>query len=245
MARRPGEGCERMRSGGVARTWTPYSLFGIVFPRISLGLGLALGWTGQLPAQNPEVHQIRMKASHIEILVYKAGFFSGLGDNHQIALTRFSGFAELSKTRPWRAEVTAEAGSLEVLDPSASASQRQEVQATMLGPKQLDVSRFPLITLRSLSFAPTAQEAVWRLKADLTLHGVTRPVEFTLACHQAGDDLQVQGKKLLRLRDFGIEPISRALGAVRVKNEFEITYDVDLEFQGSSRRPGCASDALR
>ena len=237
--------CERMKLRGVVRLWTPHSLAAIVVSRISLALWLAIVWSGQLQAQGPEVYPINMKASHIEIHVFKAGFLSGFGDNHQIALTHFSGFAELSKVQPWRAEVTAEAGSLKVLDPSASASQRREVQDTMLGPRQLDVSRFPLITLRSLTFAPTGQEAVWRLKANLTLHGVTRPVEFSLACHQTGDDLRVQGKKMLRLRDFGIEPISRGLGAVRVKNEFEITYDVDLDFKASGQRVGCSVGALR
>jgi len=234
-----------MKLRGVVRLWTPHSLAAIVVSRFSLALWLAAGCSGQLLAQGPGVYPINMKASQIAIHVYKSGFLSGLGDNHQIALTHFSGFAELSKTQPWQAQVTAEAGSLKVLDPWASASQRREVQDTMLGPRQLDVSHFPLITLRSLTFAPTGKDTIWRLKANLTLHGVTRPVEFSLACRQTGDSLRVQGKKMLRLRDFGIEPISRALGAVRVKNEFEITYDVDLQFKGSSQRLGCSVGALR
>jgi polyisoprenoid-binding protein YceI len=238
-------GCERMKLRDGVRPWTLQSLVAIAVPRLSFALWLAVGPSAHLLAQDPGVYPINMKASHIEILVYKAGFLSGLGDNHQIALTHFSGFAELSQTQPWQAQVTAEAGSLKVVDPRASPSQRKEVQDTMLGPRQLDVSHFPLITLRSLVFTPTGQDTIWRLKANLTLHGVTRPVEFSLACHQAGDDLRVQGKKMLRLRDFGIEPYSRALGAVRVKNEFEITYDVDLEFKGQSQRLGCSVGVLR
>jgi polyisoprenoid-binding protein YceI len=201
------------------------------FLRLFLVLGLAAGCSGPLRAQVPGVYEINMKTSHIQIHLYKAGFLSGLGDTHLIALTQFSGFAEFAKAQPWKAQVTAEASSLRVLDPRASASQRQEVQATMLGPRQLDVSRFPMITLRSLTFTPTGQDTVWRLKANLTVHGITRPVEFSLAWHEDGDNLRVQGKKMLSLREFGIEPISRAMGAVRVKNEFEITYDVDLEFK--------------
>jgi polyisoprenoid-binding protein YceI len=232
-----------MKLRGVIKSRTPYLLATGVVPWCLSALCLTAGWSGQLLAQGPEVYQIDTKASHIEIHVFKAGFLSSLGDNHQIALTKFSGFAELSKTQPWQAQVTAEAGSLKVEDPSASPSRRKEIQETMLGPRQLDVRRFPLITLRSLSFAPTAQEAVWRLKANLTLHGVTSPVEFSLACHMAGDHLRIQGKKMLRLRDFGIEPISRGLGAVRVKNEFEITYDVGLEFKGSGQSLGCSAGA--
>jgi hypothetical protein len=34
------------------------------------------------------------------------------------------------------------------------------------------------------------------------------------------------------LRDFGIEPISKGLGTVKVKNEFEVVYDIHLHREG-------------
>jgi polyisoprenoid-binding protein YceI len=224
-------GFERMNLCRIFRRATHSSPAAVSICRLFLLLGLAVGYSGQLLAQAPRLYQINMPPSHIEIHLYKAGFFGGLGDNHLISLTHFSGFANLSNAQPWQAQVNAEAGSLKVIDPWASASDREEVQDTMLGPKQLDVSHFPSIALRSLTFEPTGQDTTWRLKADLTLHGVTRPVDFSLICHQTGDDLRVQGKKMLRLRDFNIEPYSRAFGAVRVKNEFDVTFDVVLQLK--------------
>ncbi len=182
-----------------------------------------------LLAQVPGIYRVDTKASQIEIHLFKGGFLSSLGDNHLIALTRFSGTADLSRTAPWKAEVTAAADSLKVIDPWGNPSERKEVEDTMLGPQQLDASHFPEIDLRSLSFNPTAQDTAWHLIADVKLHGVTRKANFSLDCHQIGDKLEIRGKKMFKLTDFNIQPYSRAFGAVKVKNVFEVTYDIVLD----------------
>ncbi|HUX09431.1 MAG TPA: YceI family protein, partial [Terriglobia bacterium] len=76
---------------------------------------------------------------------------------------------------------------------------------------------------------PTGQDATWHLVADVKLHGVTRKVEFSLDCHQIGGKLQIRGKKMFKLTDFNIQPFSTALGAVKVKNDFEVTYNIILD----------------
>lgn len=190
---------------------------------------LAMMWAADLPAQIPGSYQVDTAASHIEIHLFRGGFLSMLGDNHLIALEGFSGTAQLLDGKPWWVHMLAEAKSLMVLDPWGSASERREVTDTMQGPSQLDVKRYPLIKLQSSSIVAGQQESDWRLLAELTLHGVTRRVEFLLDCQQNGDRLRVRGKKDFRLRDFNIQPFSMALGAVKVKNEFEVTYDITLE----------------
>jgi len=186
-------------------------------------------WPPRISAQNPGSYRVDSKASRVEIHLFKGGFLSMLGDNHVIALTSFSGTAQLSDDKPWWVRMLGDAASLTVLDPGASASDRQEVADTMLGPSQLDVKHYPAIKLLSSSILPGQQSSNWRLLAEVTLHGVTRQVEFPLDFQETGDRLRVRGKKDLRLRDFNIQPISKALGAFRVKNEFEITYDITLE----------------
>ena len=99
----------------------------------------------------------------------------------------------------------------------------------MLGPTQLDVNHFPSIKLRSVSFDPTNQDTAWHLVAEVELHGVTRKVKFSLDCQQVGDKLQIRGKKMFKLTDFDVKPFSTAFGAVRIKNDFEVTYNVVLE----------------
>jgi len=174
-------------------------------------------------------YEMDAKASRVEIHIFRTGALSGLGDNHQIRLTRFSGTASGAGGEPWQVQVVGEAASLLVLDPNLSDSARREVQETMLGASQLDVSRYPRIEIKSRSVAPGEAAGSLLLKADLTLHGVTRAVEFPLAWSQGERRLSIQGKKQLYLRDFGIQPIRKFFGTLQVRNDFEVVYDLQLD----------------
>lgn len=191
---------------------------------VALGLALA----GVCQAQTLGRYEIDSQASRVEIHVFRAGLLSALGDNHRVLLTHFSGWARGAKGKPWEVQVRGEPGSLEVTDPGAPASTRQQVQHTMLGPIQLDVTRYPAIELRSRSLLPGGTDKSWRMLADLTLHGVTRQIEFPLAWEQSEGRLRVSGKQKLQLRDFNIEPIRVAGGTIKVRNDFELVYDITL-----------------
>jgi polyisoprenoid-binding protein YceI len=172
---------------------------------------------------------VNTKESRIEIHLFKGGFLGALGDNHLITLTHFSGTANLSQADGWEADFSGDATSLKVIDPWGNPSERKEVEDTMLGPTQLDVNNFPSIRLRSVSFDPTDQDTAWSLLAEVELHGVARKVQFSLDCHQIGDKLQIRGRKMFKLTDFNIQPFSTAFGAVKVKNDFLVTYNIVLE----------------
>lgn len=197
-----------------------------VYSVVIFALGIA--HAGQASAQTPGHYRIDPKASRIEIHVFRGGFFSALGDNHLIALTRYSGMADKSEGKSWNVDVTGESASLEVKDPNTSSGTRQEVQETMLGATQLDVTRYPKIEVRSVSLLPGANGNSWRMLADVTLHGVTRRVEFPFTWTQDGNTLRVRGEKKLLLRDFKIEPIRKAMGTVQVRDDFSLSYDIVL-----------------
>jgi polyisoprenoid-binding protein YceI len=180
-------------------------------------------------AQAVGVYEIDAKASRVEIHVFRAGTLSGLGDDHEIQLTRFSGRVSRTEGESWQVHVVGEAGSLVVLDRNLSDSARREVQETMLGASQLDVSRYPRIEIKSRSVAPGGAAGSLLLEADLTLHGVTRAVAFPLAWSQSERRLSVKGRKQLFLRDFGIQPIRKFFGTIQVRNDFEIVYDIKLD----------------
>ena len=63
------------------------------------------------------------------------------------------------------------------------------------------------------------------MKGDLTLHGVTRPIEFD-AKTTNGKDLK--GKVTLSQKDYGIKPYKALFGTLKVKNEVEIIFDLSL-----------------
>jgi polyisoprenoid-binding protein YceI len=194
-----------------------------------LMLALFLGCPKTLSAQVSGSYRVNTKESRIEIHLFKAGFLGALGEDHLISLTHFSGTANLTQTDGWNADLAGDAVSLKVIDPWGNPSERKEVEDTMLGPTQLDVNHFPSIKLRSVSFDPAGQDTAWHLLAEVELHGVTRKVRFSLDCKQIGDRLQIRGKKMFKLTDFNIQPYSTAFGAVKVKNDFEVTYNVVLD----------------
>lgn len=197
--------------------------------QLFLLLALLIGGPETLSAQVSGAYRLNPTESKIEIHLYKGGFLGTFGDNHLIDLTRFTGNANFSKTGGWTAELTGDAASLKVIDPWGNPTERQEVQDTMLGPQQIDASHFPSIELHSVSFDPVDHDTVWNLVANVKLHGVTRKVQFSLNCHENGNKLQIQGKRMFKLTDFNIQPYSAALGTVKVKNDFLVTYDVILD----------------
>ncbi len=200
------------------------------FPWLIAAIGLAVlsaGGSNAL-AQANGLYEIDLKSSRVEIRVFKAGALSGMGDNHTIELKRFSGTASRAPGDPWQVQVIGEAASLTVLDPKLSASARQEVQETMLGASQLDVTRFPEIVIKSRAVTSGGASGQLLLQADLTLHGVSRPVEFPINWTEDAQGLRAQGKVKILLRDFGIQPIRKFFGTIQVRNDFDVVYDIRL-----------------
>lgn len=167
-------------------------------------------------------HKIDVKQSSFRISVFKSGFFSAFGHNHEIQAPVAEGAVELSSTPAVSLRV--DAGSLRVLDPEASSSTRADIQKTMLGPDVLDIQRFPGITFHSTAVESAGSDH-WRVRGDLTLHGQTKPLTLDVALQ----DGHYRGAVTLKQRDFGIAPVSVAGGTVKVKNEIKIEFDIVLE----------------
>jgi polyisoprenoid-binding protein YceI len=111
--------------------------------------------------------------------------------------------------------------SLVVLDPKLSAGKRAEVQTRMLGPEVLDSKRYPDITFASTAIAPAGAD-VWTVTGRLTIHGETRSGTFRVT-RQNG---RYRGIVTLKQTDFGIQPIRIMAGAVKVKDELKVEFDI-------------------
>jgi YceI-like domain len=230
----PGSYSKQLRATRILlqrKVYPPVATFVVQSTPLPLFLVLVLFFAGskQLTAQVSGLYRVDAQQSRIEIHLFKGGFLSTFGDNHLISMTHFSGTADLSRADSWKADLSADATSLKVIDPWGSPSERKEVEDTMLGPQQIDARRFPTIELHSLSFDPIDHDTIWHLVANVKLHGVTRKASFSLDCRQIGDKLQIRGKKMFKLTDFDIQPFSTAFGAVKVKNDFEVTYNIVLD----------------
>jgi polyisoprenoid-binding protein YceI len=162
--------------------------------------------------------QIDSQKSLLTIRVYKTGLFSAFAHNHEIhgPIQRGS-FDEQKRT----VEFVVDAKQLRVVDREGSASDRIQVQANMQGPKVLDIGKFPEIEFRSTG-VDSAGAGKWIVHGDLTLHGQTHPVKVEVQ----GERGHYTGSATLKQTDFGITPITIAGGAVKVKDEVRVEFEV-------------------
>jgi polyisoprenoid-binding protein YceI len=186
-----------------------------------MGLLLAassLLWSGPV---NSGQHAIDPHTSVMTVKVYKAGVLSALGHDHEIVAPIAGGKVD---TNAQSVELNIDAGALRVRDPKASEADRDEIQKTMLGPEVLDVQRNARIVFRSTA-VQSAGPGSWTLQGNLTLHGQTRPVTVSVSERQG----HYVGHSLLKQTDFGIKPVRKAGGTVRVKDEIRIEFDIQLD----------------
>ena len=127
----------------------------------------------------------------------------------------------ISDDSPLKVDLTVRSADLRVLDPDLSANKRAEVQARMISAEVLDVMKFPEIAFTSTSVEPAGADR-WTITGRLTIHGQTRTITFAVSRANG----RYRGDVLIKQRDFGIEPIRIAAGAVKVKDELKVEFDI-------------------
>jgi polyisoprenoid-binding protein YceI len=167
----------------------------------------------------PAMREMDVARSTLTVRVFKAGLLSALGHNHQIRAPIARGSFDESAEMP-SVDLVVEAQQLRALDPELSEKDRAEVQQTMLGPTVLDSGRFPEIRFRSLA-VEKAGAGKWRVRGELTLHGVTRPV----VAEVNGESGHYRGSAVVRQTDFGIQPVRAAGGTIKVKDEVRVEFE--------------------
>lgn len=180
-------------------------------------------WTGSLFLATGALAQPRAidtAKSTMTVRVYKAGLLSGLGHDHQISAPLVSGTVD---TASRRVELRVNARTMQVVDPGVSDKDRAEIQSNMLGPEVLDSAQYSEIVFQSTS-AAAAGAGAWKLNGSLTVHGQTHAV--TVDVKEAAG--HYTGMSRFRQSDFGIKPIKVAGGAIRVKDEIQIEFDIQL-----------------
>jgi hypothetical protein len=182
-------------------------------------IALALATIAATAALGAEGRPIDPDRSTLTVFVYKSGLFSAFADDHIIRAPIASG--SISEDSPRAVEIIVRSASLQVLDPKLAADKRSEVQSRMLGPEVLDTEKYPDITFTSTSIEAAGADR-WTVTGRLSIHGKTRPATFSVA----RQDGRYRGTVVVKQRDFEIQPISIAGGAVKVKDELKVEFDI-------------------
>jgi polyisoprenoid-binding protein YceI len=177
----------------------------------------SLAWTAAASARQ---HGIDSGKSVMTVRVYKAGVFSALGHEHEIAAPITGGVVD---SVAHHVELHIKAGSLRVHDPNASERDRDEIQKTMLGSDVLDVEHYTEIVFRSTAIEPAGSD-FWKVRGDLTLHGQTRPMTVDVRENSG----HYVGASRFKQTEFGVKPVKAAGGAIKVKDEVRVEFDIQL-----------------
>jgi len=169
---------------------------------------------------NPDGRAIDSNHSSLRIHVYKTGFFSAFGHNHEVEAPIESGV--VTEGSGPSVELRVDARKMRVLDPEASEDTRKQIQKTMHD-QVLDADHYSEIHFRSTGIEPKGKDH-WLVTGNLDLHGQTHPlaVEVTL---QNG---LYKGSATLKQTTFGITPVTVAGGTVKVKDEVKVEFEIAL-----------------
>ena len=174
-------------------------------------------------------YTIDLASSRFTVRAFAAGLLSGFGHNPVIAIRDFSGEVNFAPDNLAGSSVgvTIQAGSFEVQN-DVSEKDLREIIHTM-NDQVLEVKRFPEIAFesRQVSGMQLGESLyVAKIEGHLFLHGVTRPQTISANVAPSEDKLRVYGEFSIKQSDFRIKPVSVAGGALKLKDELKLSFDI-------------------
>jgi polyisoprenoid-binding protein YceI len=176
----------------------------------------------------PQRYRLDPEHSRFTVQAFAAGLLAFVGHSPTFAVRDFSGQVQLmpDSLTESRVEVAARAASLQLLD-RASAHDRAEIEERMQR-EVLAVNAFPEIRFHSTAVAAEPQgedQYLLRIGGQLTLRGVTNPLQIGLVLQLYSDGLRAMGQFPLRMSAYRIAPITALGGAIRLKDQLQVSCD--------------------
>jgi len=171
--------------------------------------------------------------SELVVRIFKTGAAAAFAHDHVIRASQVEGKVTWSPEQP-------AVGSIEVRSPTASLvvdepelrrkygleselsdDTRSKVHDTMVSERQLDVAAYPEMSFVSRTVRPASDGSV-EVTGDLTLHGTSKRVVFTVRPQANGTEVQAHAEITFNQSDFGIKPYRAMLGMVGNQDEAKL-----------------------
>ena len=168
--------------------------------------------------------------SQFTVQAFAGGLLNVLGHDPVIAVRDFAGEAEFmpGTLADAKLRVTIRADSLAVTGDIKEKDRAEIEQKTR--EEVLEAATYPEIVFESTSVtANRIKEGRYRVRVigNLQLHGVTQNnVWLHAEVSVSEDSLRAQGEHTLKHTDFKLKQVSVAGGALKVKNEVKISFDI-------------------
>jgi polyisoprenoid-binding protein YceI len=173
-------------------------------------------------------YEVGPQSGRLLVRTARTGVGARAGHDLTLEVTRWWGNVAVDVASPADCAVTVEVEveSIEVREGTGGLrpltdGDRVEIGRT-LRDKILQISRYPTITFRSTRVTGTPEE--FFIDGELTITGVTEPVTVrgTLT------DGRARGSATVTQSTWGIKPYSAFFGALRLRDEVEVEFDVAL-----------------
>lgn len=179
-------------------------------------------------------------SSRIEIRVYRDGPMAQLGHNHLITSDALTGTIQLrepARDSSFNLELLLD--SLVVDDPASRSTagpefakevpeaDREATRRNMLGTALLDAERQPVLRLTAQGLEGGPDEYIAQVRVGL--RGEERIIGVPLSVQVDGDRLSARANLKLHHADLGLTPFSVALGALRVRDDFDVDCRVEAQ----------------
>lgn len=170
----------------------------------------------------------------IVVLATKTGLLSSLAHDHRLVAGQWRTEIRYDVEGSGTVEVlvVVDAGSLHESTPRLGETARAIVDREVAGADVLDAKKYPEIRIRGtgvLDPRPRGEEVrEGVLRAELTLHGTTRPLVVPFRVQASGGGFRAIGNVTVRQTEFGMTPYSTAMGTIGVDDELRIEFDLLL-----------------
>ena len=160
---------------------------------------------------------------------FSGGLLWFKGHDHHLAAREFSGDVEITQDSiiPASLHLVVKAASLVETGAAFTEPQKQiinkELHEIVLHP-----DRYPDITFQStrVTAKPGKNGFQVRIYGNLTLHGVTRPIDIPATITLQGNEMRALGEFSIDRGDFGVKATSAVHGLVRVRDKVKFTFDI-------------------
>jgi hypothetical protein len=195
---------------------------------------------GTLPAErlSPATYGIDPARSDLRILVYRAGRLAHLGHNHVVEARAIEGRVDLTPD-PEHSEFRLSIPVTELVVDDAAARARsgdaftdpiepESIAGTrknMLGPQVLAAERWPEIRLDGRLLEGPLDASV--LAVTISIRGIEQERQIPVRIRALSRrELGVSGQFSVRQTELGMTPVTAVDGALRVRDEVELVFDL-------------------
>lgn len=175
--------------------------------------------------------------STLHILTYRGGKLAHLGHNHLIAARDLWGYGVLAKTLdasrfalcvpvqalvvddPQLRAAAGEAFAEEVTESAVAGTRRN-----MLSERQLDGEHYPYIVVLGHIVGDEAPQVSMEL--ELRVRDKVHTIPAAATFERSGGSVHINGNAQVKQTDLGIQPYTVLFGALTVRDEIDIQFDV-------------------